>query len=99
MVTAPRALLTRKTTFKVCRPRLAKKRRAVRARPPRTPPALAAKAPLEGMPPEVGKEVLGGQRQPHQHLDHVEALAEAEAARVLGIGGRVRRLVGHGSGL
>ena len=67
MVTAPRALLTRKTTRRVCRQRLAKKCRAVRA-------------------------------SPHQHLDHVEALAEAEAARVLGIGGGIGGLVGHGSG-
>jgi len=51
MVTAPRALLLRNTTFNVWRHMF-------------------------------GEEVLGGQREPDQHLHHVEALAEAEPARV-----------------
>src|SRR4029453_17085856 len=59
---------------------------------------LDAEHRVEGVPRHVGKEAKPGELESGQHLEEIEALGEAEAARVPWIRGSVAALIGRGHG-
>jgi hypothetical protein len=59
------------------------------------PWALLTRNTVEGVPRHVGKEAKPGELEPGQHLEEIEALGEAEAARVPWIRGSVAALIGE----